>query len=130
MRILLDHCVDWHFARALPEHQVKTTAEMGWEFLKNGELLARAAEQFDLFVTVDKNLRYQQNLEKLPLPVLELNAGGNRLKDLEPLVSFLPQALEKTAHHRLVSLAADGGTVALCPRTPETKPRAGKMSPP
>lgn len=92
MRFLLDHCVDRRFAEllagALAECEVQTAAERGWEQLQNGELLKAAAEGgFEAFVTIDRNLRHQQNLSKLPLAVIEVNSPSSRLAELE---AFLP----------------------------------------
>lgn len=66
---------------------------MGWAEIKNGELLARAAQQFDAFVTVDRNLSFQQNLVSFPISVIVLRARTNRLADLRPLVPALLAAL-------------------------------------
>ena len=62
MRVLLDECVDWRLGRELAVHEVKTARQMGWTTLKNGELLALASAQFDVFVTVDRNLSFQQDV--------------------------------------------------------------------
>ena len=59
MRLLLDESVPGRLRRALPNHQVRTVVEMGWSGVKNGKLLALAANDFDAFTTVDKNLAYQ-----------------------------------------------------------------------
>lgn len=59
MRIFLDECVDWRLAHDLVGHEVKTTRQMGWASIKNGELLAMASRAFDVFVTVDRNLSFQ-----------------------------------------------------------------------
>ena len=74
MHLLLDESVPSRFRRALPNHDVKTVVEMGWGGVKNGNLLALAASNFDAFVTVDKNLAYQQNLSTLPIAVIVLDA--------------------------------------------------------
>jgi hypothetical protein len=66
---------------------------MDWGGLKNGELLVRAAASFDVFITVDKKLAYQQNLASLPIAVVILDAVSNELSALVPLVSALNQAL-------------------------------------
>ena len=55
-RIFLDECIDWRLSRDITGHDVKTARQMGWTAIKNGELLALASEQFDAFVTVDRNL--------------------------------------------------------------------------
>ncbi len=65
---------------------------MGWATIKNGELLALAAGQFDAFVTVDRNLAFQQHLPQFPVAVIVLRAFTNRLVDLRPLV---PELLER-----------------------------------
>jgi uncharacterized protein DUF5615 len=62
VKILLDECVDWRLARDLVGHDVKTARQMQWTAIKNGELLALAPAEFDVFVTVDRNLSFQQNL--------------------------------------------------------------------
>ena len=64
---------------------------MGWTTVVNGRLLALAAEQFDVFVTVDRNLSFQQNLVGFSIAVVVLRAKTNRLADLQPLV---PKLLE------------------------------------
>ena len=67
MKILLDECVDWRLSRDLQGHEVKTARQMGWATVKNGELLVLASETFDVFVTVDRKLPSQQNLEVTPV---------------------------------------------------------------
>lgn len=62
MRVFLDECVDWRLGREIFGHEVKTARQMGWTTIKNGELLALAATSFDVFITVDRNLSFQQNL--------------------------------------------------------------------
>ena len=66
---------------------------MGWSGVKNGPLLALAAGEFDAFLTVDKNLPYQQNLATLPIALIVLEANSNELAALLPLVPRLEQAL-------------------------------------
>ena len=70
-------------------------AEAGWSGRQNGELLQLAAGRFDLFVTADQNLQYQQNLRSMPLSVAVLAGRDNRYETLLPLVeqllSRLPQ---------------------------------------
>ena len=64
MRILLDECLPKKLAAMLVGHEARTVAQNGWSGLMNGELLKIAQEQFDIFLTVDKNLPKQQSLEK------------------------------------------------------------------
>lgn len=94
MRVLLDECVDWRLSRDILGHDVKTARQMGWATIKNGELLALASQQFDIFVTVDRNLSFQQNLVSFSLAVLVLRARTNRLADLRVLVPDLLAAID------------------------------------
>jgi len=89
VRVLLDECLDWRLARDIVVHEVKTARQMGWAAITNGELLKLASEHFDVFVTVDRNLAFQQNLVSLPIPVVVLRAKTNRLADLKPLMPDL-----------------------------------------
>ena len=93
MRILIDECVDWRLSRDIVGHDVKTARQMGWASIKNGELLALAAQQFDAFITVDRNLSFQQNVVTFPIAIIVLRARTNRLADLRPLIPALLVAL-------------------------------------
>lgn len=89
MRVLLDECVDWRLARDIVGHDVKTARQMGWDTIKNGELLVLASKHFDVFVTVDRNLSFQQNLSTFTIAVVVLRAKSNRLADLRRLLPEL-----------------------------------------
>lgn len=89
MKVLLDECVDWRLSRDIIGHEVKTARQMGWETIKNGELLTLASREFDVFVTVDRNLSFQQNLSSFTIAVLVLRTQSNRIADLRPLVPRL-----------------------------------------
>ena len=94
MKILFDHCVAKPLRKYLPSHEVKTTREMRWEDLKNGALLAKAEEAgFDLLLTVDQNLRYQQNLSGRNIAVIVMIANGITVDDLRPLLPALENVL-------------------------------------
>jgi predicted nuclease of predicted toxin-antitoxin system len=90
MRILLDENLNWRLERALPGHVVASVQRNGMAGLKNGELLARASVEFDVFITMDGNIAFQQNYAQLPLRIVALRAASNRLVDTEPL---MPQLL-------------------------------------
>jgi hypothetical protein len=79
---------------------------MGWSAIKNGELLALASQAFDVFVTVDRNLSFQQNLAVRSISVIVLRAKTNRLADLIPLVPRLLSAIE-TATPGMVELIGE-----------------------
>jgi len=93
VRILLDECIDRRFAREIEGHEVVTVPQAGWAGIKNGELLTRAQAQFDVFVTVDRNLAFQQNIPQFTIAVIVLQAPTNRLKDLRLLLPKLLQTL-------------------------------------
>ena len=98
-RVLFDHCVSRKFAKHLPGHDVTTARAMGWDDLSNGLLLAAAAgAAIDAFITVDKNLRHQQNAAKMPLAVIVIDSVDNDVQALEPyapdVLGLLAQRLE------------------------------------
>ncbi len=69
MRILLDECLNWRLARGLPGRQVSSVQRMGWSGVQNGKLLALAEEDFDVFITGDRNLSFQQNIRQTALSI-------------------------------------------------------------
>ena len=105
MRILLDECVDWRLSRDIVGHDVKTARQMGWATNKNGELLSLASEAFDVFITVDRNLAFQQKLASFSIAVIIMETRTNRLGDLKPLVPKLLSAI-KSAQAGIVTLVS------------------------
>lgn len=103
MRILLDECIDRRLAKEIEGHEVVTVPQSGWAGIKNGELLTRTQAQFDVFVTVDRNLSFQQNVSQFTIAVIVLHVPTNRLRDLRPLLPKLLQAIS-TAPKGRVSL--------------------------
>jgi hypothetical protein len=93
VRVLLDECIDRRLALEILGHDVTTVPDAGWAAAKNGDLLALAEKSFDAFVTVDRNLSFQQRLPRFAIAVLVLRARSNRLADLRPLVPRLLEAL-------------------------------------
>jgi hypothetical protein len=96
LRVLLDECVDSRLAASLGLFEVRTVADQGWMGITNGQLLSRAAAEFDVFVTVDRNLPFQQHLRKFDIAVILLRSKTNRIVDLvalvPELVSVIPNA--------------------------------------
>jgi predicted nuclease of predicted toxin-antitoxin system len=107
MRLLLDESVPSRLRRSLTDHSVRTVVESGWSGVKNGKLLALAATEFDAFITVDKNLPFQQNLATLPIALVVLDALSNELSALQPLVPALLRELSvlKPRSYVLVKVA-------------------------
>jgi predicted nuclease of predicted toxin-antitoxin system len=87
MRILLDENLDWRLKRSLPGHEVESVQLNGWSGVKNGKLLSLAEQSFDVFITMDGNIQFQQNYSKLKLILVALGAPSNRLNDTAPLMS-------------------------------------------
>jgi predicted nuclease of predicted toxin-antitoxin system len=89
MKVLVDECVDWRLMRDLPEHTARSVKQLGWEHIDDGELLRLAAAEFDVFLTVDKDLPYQQNIASFAIAVVILRARTTRLPDLRTLLPRL-----------------------------------------
>jgi len=89
VKVLLDECVNQRLARDFIGHEVSTVEQMGWKSKENGELLALAAKAFEVFVTTDRNLSFQQNVQNLGIAVVVMTAPTNRLTDLRLIVPAL-----------------------------------------
>ena len=86
MKVLLDECLPRKLAAQLAGHEVMTVPQAGWAGIKNGRLLNLAAEYFEVFITADRNLSFQQNPATSEIAVIVLGARSNRLQSLLPLV--------------------------------------------
>jgi hypothetical protein len=95
MRILLDEDLQRRLGPLLVGHDTTTVPLSGWSGIKNGQLLALASTKFDVFLTMDQNLEFQQNLASLPVAVLVIMALSNRMEHVSPLV---PQILRELNH--------------------------------
>jgi len=103
MRIILDENLPKPLKSIFPNHSVTTVQEQGLAGTVNGALLARLEGQFDVFITADKNLRYQQNISGRQLAILELPT--NRLPLLRPLFPRIAAAVDSIAPSAYVQLA-------------------------
>jgi len=102
MRVLLDEQLPRHLAREIAGHDVSTVQQRGWAGFKNGELLRVAADAgFEVLVTADRNLQFQQNLSQSRLGIILLVASSNALEDRLPLVPNLLAAIPKTGAGQL-----------------------------
>ncbi len=106
MRVLLDECVPKRLRTELTTHAVRTVAEMGWSGIKNGLLLQKAAPEFDCFLTVDRNLQFQQRIDALPLAVVVVRAVDNRIETLRPLMAAVREAMVSIAPNQLKVVSA------------------------
>lgn len=102
MRILLDECVPWPMHRLLPGHDCTTAQKCGWGGIKNGELLRLADCRFELFITSDQNIRYQQNLAGFHIAILELSTNDlHRIEAARALIHSAIDAIQPTQILRL-----------------------------
>ena len=107
MRILIDECIDERFRNSLPGYDCQTVRYAGLAGLKNGDLLAAAETgKFDVFLTVDQGIEYQQNLTARKIAILILHARSNRLKDLLSLVPACLARLESLQPGQIVRIEA------------------------
>jgi hypothetical protein len=104
VKIILDECIPQMLAPLVLGHEVTTVPKMGWAGVTNGKLLALIEKDFDVFVTVDRNLAFQQNTQSLKLRIFVLHAKSNRLDDLKQLIPEIEKAL---------ATAAQGGVLLL-----------------
>lgn len=105
MRILLDEDLPRRLGPLLLGHEVSTVPQSGWAGIKNGKLLTLAAAKFDVFLTMDQNIEFQQNLAALPIAILIVHAMSNRLEHLKPLA---PEMLKELNHIQPRSLRRVG----------------------
>jgi len=106
MRILLDESVPDRLGRLLVGHSCDSVRRQGWSGYKNGKLLAAAASSFDVLLTADKNMEFQQNLATLPLAIVVMVANSNRLEDLAKVVPAVLRTLEQLQPRTLKKVSA------------------------
>lgn len=105
MRLLLDECLPRKLKQELAEYEVWTVQDCGWKGKKNGELLRLAEKQFDVFITIDKGMQYQQNVSKFRLGIIMLSAPTNRVEALKLLIPSVKKSLEEIKAGNVVKLA-------------------------
>ena len=86
-------------------HSAVTVQRRGWSSIKNGPLLALAAKEFDVLLTADQGMEYQQNLAALPIAILIVLARSNRMEDMIPLVPTILEALAQLQPRTLRKIA-------------------------
>ena len=108
MKVLIDECAPKALKTFFAKHghESLTVQEAGWAGKQNGELLKLAETDFDVLVTVDTNLRYQQNLEGRRIAVVILQSSSNRLEHLRQYFPACVLALEKIKPGEIVQVAS------------------------
>jgi hypothetical protein len=106
LRVLLDECVDARFAPYVRGFDTQTVLDKGWSSIANGKLLALVQAEFEVFVTVDKNLSFQQHLPKYSLAVILIHCRSNRVEDLLLLLPDLLDAIPKAPRGQVSHVGA------------------------
>jgi len=97
MRLLLDENFPVDFAKLLVGHDVLTVHSLGWSGARNGELLRRAHTACEVFVTLDRNLEFQQHIKVLPFGVVVVRSVSNRMAHLVPHIGSILEAVSRVA---------------------------------
>ena len=109
MNVLLDECVPRPLRGELPGHTIRTVPEMGWAGVRNGELITLAEQQFDVFVTVDRGVRFQHSARRLSssaMAFIILEARSNRLEDLLPAAPELRRRIAQVGPGQVMRIPA------------------------
>lgn len=107
MKVLLDECLPKKLKREFPTHEVTRVQEMGWMGVKNGALMRLIqASDFEVLITIDGNLEYQQNLRAIGFAIIVLGAPDNTFQTLRPLMSEVNEALKTIKPGDIVHLEA------------------------
>lgn len=103
MKVLLDENLPHALRHLLPGHDVFTASYMGWAGFENGALLgAAAASGFDVMLTKDSGVAYEQHLPSLPIAVVIIKARTNKIDDLRPLLPGVLAAMNALTPRSLV----------------------------
>ena len=106
MRILLDESLPRKLTLELPGHEAQTVQRLGWAGLNNGALLREASQVYQVLLTGDQNLEFQQNLKTLPIAVIVMVAKNNRIETLRPLIPDVLEALKTIQPGQVVWVGA------------------------
>jgi predicted nuclease of predicted toxin-antitoxin system len=105
MRILIDECLNWRLTRALTGHYAVSAQKMGWGGLQNGALLTKAEPEFDVFITGDRNLSFQQNTTKYDIAIIVLHAPSTQLHHTLPLMAKVLALLPTIQPGQVIDIA-------------------------
>ena len=107
MRVLIDECLDWRLCRALTGHYCNSVQKMGWGGIANGALLEKAELEFDVFLTGDLNLSFQQDMTRFRIAVVVLHAESTQLRYTLPLMPKLLLLLPGLESGQVVNITLD-----------------------
>lgn len=106
MRLLIDECLPRDLKHLLTPHDCSTVQEMGWSGRKNGQLLSLAEGKFDVLISIDQGLEFQQNLTGRSVSILIIEAASNKVEDLAPAVPEILRVLIALGTGHVVRVAA------------------------
>lgn len=104
LKIVIDECLPRRLAKALAGHQVWTVQQIRLNGLLNGALLRAINDDFDVFITVDQNLVFQQNLKSVKIAVIVLSARTNSFDNIQPLIPAILEALQNIKPQQIVQI--------------------------
>lgn len=105
MKLLLDECLPRKLKNHLPGHECQTVPEAGWAGKKNGELLLLAEKSgFEIFLTLDQGIEYEQNLKGREITIVIVTARSSQLADLLPRMPAVLEALRSVRPGQLVQV--------------------------
>jgi predicted nuclease of predicted toxin-antitoxin system len=102
MRILIDECVDPRITLLFGDHQVSTVHAQGWDTLEDRALLTLAQSEFDVLVTLDGSLEFQQNISKFAIGVVVVHVPRNQLSHYRFLHQELLQAIDTASAGKVI----------------------------
>jgi len=108
MRVLIDECLPAGLKESLTAmgHECETVRRAGYGAKKNGELLSLMEGRWDVLLTNDRNIKYQQNMSGRSVSIVVLRTKSNRIKDLLPLMPACAQALLSVPAGSVVEVGA------------------------
>jgi len=102
MKVLLDECVTKKLKAYLKDFDVSTVTRLGWSGVKNGKLMTLCVENgFDVLLTIDKNLSYQQNLNKYKIAIVVFNSVTSKIEELSLFVPSFVELTTRLAFHKV-----------------------------
>jgi hypothetical protein len=105
VKVLFDTCVPRPLRKSLPGHDIKTAQEMGWDRLRNGDLIQMAEEAFDALITSDQNWKHQQNVTTRKIGIVVLPT--NHLRSVLKLAPRVALALSETRSGSFLEIQAE-----------------------
>jgi len=106
MKVLLDESLPRELCGLLPGHEVATVQQRGWRSRSNGDLLRLAETEFDVFMTADQNLEYQQHVARFKIGVVVLAPSRNRIESYLPLLADIAAAVDRVKPGKVIRVAA------------------------